>query len=201
MIVVSGFAWLDSSKSPSGRLHAHERDQPSIDRHLGPGGVICPRRSLREVVYDRPFARAGESCQTNELSDQLDTKLREQLRGVDLQREQMMRLFQIRLQVNAVSDSLANERLASRLEITDEQKQKFVEINKELQSKQTELYAKMSNASQGERGSMYQELRQLRTDADQKALGVLTAEQKTSFEEMKGKIIELQSRRGQRGAS
>lgn len=145
--------------------------------------------------------RAQRTAKRNELSDQLDGKLREQLRTMELPREQMMRLYQIRLQVRAVVDSLASERLASRLKITDEQKKKLGEINKELQAKQTELYSTMSNASQDQRGSTYEKLRQLRTEADKKAIAVLTAEQKTSFEEMKGKIIELQSQRGRRGTN
>ncbi len=134
--------------------------------------------------------RAKRAEKMSELSDQLDGKLREEMRGL-LEREQMMRLFQIRLQVNAASDSLTNERLARRLEISDQQKQKLAEVKTELQAKQAELYGKMSDASQNQRSSLNQELRQLRADADQKALDALTAEQKKSFEEMKGKIIEL----------
>ena len=103
--------------------------------------------ALREIED-----RAKRTEKMDELSDQLDGKLREQMRGL-LEREQMMRLYQIRLQVSAVADSLANERLASRLEITDEQKKKLAEVNKELQAKQAELYGKMSNASQDQRGS------------------------------------------------
>ena len=38
--------------------------------------------------------------------------------------------------------------------------------------------------------------RQISSDADEKALGVLTAEQREAFDEMKGEKIELQSRRG-----
>ena len=53
----------------------------------------------------------------------------------ELPREQMIRLDQIRLQVRAVVDSLASERLASRLKITDEQKKQLAEINEQLQAK------------------------------------------------------------------
>ena len=56
----------------------------------------------------------------------------------------------------------------------------------------------MSNATQEQRSAAFQKLRTIRTDADEKALGLLTAEQKKAFEEMKGKKIELQTpRRGQ----
>ena len=140
--------------------------------------------------------RAKRMEKMNELNTQMDRKLREELRG-SLERPQMMRLYQIRLQVNAVADSLTNEFLARRLEITEEQKTKLADVAKETQAKQTELYGKMRDASQDQRGSVFQDLRQLRTDADEKALGVLTDDQKKSFEEMKGEIIELR-RQGRR---
>jgi hypothetical protein len=130
----------------------------------------------------------------NELNSQLDRKAREQLRDV-LQREQMRRLYQIRLQVRPVVESLGNERLANRLELTDEQKKKLADIDKEMQAKQTELFGAMRDADQQQRGQVFQKMRQLRTDTDEKALGVLTAEQKKSFEEMQGEKIELQMRR------
>ncbi len=135
--------------------------------------------------------RAERMNKMNELSTQMDRKLREELRG-SMERPQMMRLYQIRLQVNPVADSLTNEFLARRLEITDEQKTKLAEVTKEMQAKQTELYGKMRDASQDQRGAIFQEFRQLRTDANEKALGVLTDAQKSSFEEMKGDKFELQ---------
>jgi Spy/CpxP family protein refolding chaperone len=150
--------------------------------------------ALREIED-----RSKMMAKMNELSDKLDTKLREQMRDLGLEREQLRRLFQIRLQVNAVADSLSNERLAGRLELTDEQKKKLADINKDMQAKMTELFGKMSSAEQDQRGAVFQELRQLRTDTEKQALGVLTAEQKKSFEEMKGKIIELRNQR-QRGS-
>ena len=86
--------------------------------------------------------RAKRSAKMSELSDELDGKLREQLRDV-LQREQMRRLYQIRMQVRAVADSLANERIANRLELTEEQKKNVADVNKEMQAKQTELFSAM----------------------------------------------------------
>ena len=134
------------------------------------------------------------------LSDELDGKLREQLRDV-VPREQMMRLYQIRMQVRPVVDSLANRYVAGRLELTDQQKEKLAEIAKDSQAKQSELYAAMRDATDEQRSEVYQKLRQVRSDADEKALGVLTAEQKKSFEEMKGEKIELETRRGRRSTT
>ena len=137
---------------------------------------------------------------TTALSDEFDGKVREQLRDV-VEREQMMRLYQIRMQVRPVVDSLSNRYVAGRLELTDQQKEKLAEIAKDSQAKQSELYATMRDATDEQRSEAFQKLRQIRGDADEKALGVLTAEQKKSFEEMKGEKIELQMRRGPRSTT
>ncbi len=129
------------------------------------------------------------------LGDQFDDKVREQLRDV-VKREQLMRLYQIRLQVRAVVDSLANRYVAGRLELTDGQKEKLAAIKKDTQAKVSELFSGMREASQEQRREAFSKYREMRTDAQEEALAVLTDEQKEKFEEMKGKIIELQ--RGER---
>ena len=151
--------------------------------------------ALREIED-----RQQRTEKTTALSDEFDGKLREQLRDV-VPREQMMRLYQIRMQVRPVVDSLANRYVAGRLELTDQQKEKLAEIAKDSQAKQSELYATMRDATDEQRSDVYQKLRQVRSDADEKALGVLTAEQKAAFEEMKGEKIELEMRRGRRSTT
>ena len=148
--------------------------------------------ALREIE-DRDQRRA----KTTELRNQSDQKVREQLRDV-VEREQVMRLYQIRIQVRAVVDSLANRYVSGRLELTDDQKNKLGEINKQLGAKQSEVYATMRDASGEQRSEAFQKLRKIRSDADAEALALLTAEQKAAFEEMKGEKIELQSQRGRR---
>ncbi len=129
------------------------------------------------------------------LGDQFDDKVREQLRDV-VKREQLMRLYQIRLQVRAVVDSLANRYVAGRLELTDDQKEKLAAIKKDTQAKQMGLFSSMREASQEQRREAFSKYREMRSDAQEQALAVLTDEQKKKFEEMKGKIIELE--RGER---
>ena len=148
--------------------------------------------ALREIE-DRQKQRE----KMTELRDQFDGKVREQLRDV-VEREQMIRLYQIRLQVRAVVDSLANRFVAGRLELTDDQKNKLAEINKDVQAKRSELFSSMRDASREQRSEAYQKYRKIRSDADEKALGLLTAEQKKAFEEMKGEKIELETGRGPR---
>jgi Spy/CpxP family protein refolding chaperone len=141
--------------------------------------------ALREIEgRDQQRAKAAE------LSDQFDEKVREGLGDV-VEREQMIRLYQIRLQVRAVVDSLANRYVAGRLKLTDEQKEKLAQIAKDTRAKQSELYGAMREASDDKRGEVFQKLRKLRSDASKQALDLLTAEQKTAFEEMKGEKVEL----------
>ena len=148
--------------------------------------------ALREIED-----RAEQRAKMSELSDQFDDTVREQLRDV-VEREQMMRLYQIRMQVRPVVESLANRYVAGRLELTEEQKKKLDEIAKEMQAKQSELYGSMRDANDKQRAEVFQKLRELRSNADEKALGLLTAQQKEAFEKMKGEKVELQMGRGRR---
>ena len=148
--------------------------------------------ALREIE-DREKRRA----KMTELTDQFDRKAREQLRDV-LAREQMMRLYQIRTQVRAVVESLGNTYVARRLNLTEEQKKKVAQINKDMLAKRSELFSGMRNASQEQRTEAIQKLRKVRSDADKEALAVLTAEQSKAFQEMQGEKIELEMQRGRR---
>ena len=51
-----------------------------------------------------------------------------------------MRLYQIRMQVRAVVDSLANRYVSGTLELTVDQKNKLDEINKGVDVKQSDVY-------------------------------------------------------------
>lgn len=157
------------------------------------GGEMREQFAALRDIEDRDERRA----KTAELSAQVDQKAREQLRDV-LEREQMMRLYQIRMQVRAVVDSLANRYVVLRLELTDEQTKKLTEIAKQSQSKRTEIFVTMRDATQEQRAEARQKLRAIRAEADEKALALLTSEQKGTFERMKGEKIELQMQRRQR---
>ena len=170
------------------------------------GKITELREKLRAEMREKSTAlreiddRAQRRVKMTELMDESNRKAREQLREV-LSREQMMRLYQIRMQVRPLVESLANRRLASRLQLTEEQQTKVAEIVKETQAKQAELRSSMGNfrdATQEQRTERFQKSRKIRSDADEKALGLLTAEQKEALEKMKGAKIELPARRGRR---
>ncbi|NQU19858.1 MAG: hypothetical protein HQ567_01140 [Candidatus Nealsonbacteria bacterium] len=146
--------------------------------------------AIREIE-DREKQRA----KFTELRDQSEKKAREALREI-VPREKMMRLYQIRMQVRAVGDSLASTYIAGRLKLTDEQKAKLAQIGKDSQAKRSELYGSLRDASEEKRREAYTKVRKMRSDADEKALGLLTAEQKEAFEKMKGEKFEMPSRGG-----
>ena len=144
--------------------------------------------ALREMT-DRTKQRA----KLTELGAQADQMARKALRGV-LEREQTMRLYQIRTQVRGVVASLGNQYVARRLKLTDEQKKKVAAISTSRQQKQRELFASMRDASQEEQRKAFAKYGEIRQKAEEEALAVLNAEQKEGFKKMQGKKFEWQRR-------
>ncbi len=145
--------------------------------------------ALREME-DRDKRRA----KMIELTEKLDDKTRGQLSEI-LEREQMMRLYQIRLQVRGAIYGLNNRYVAARLELTDEQKKKAATLEEATQKKTSGLFSGLRDLSDEERRAKYGELREkmtkIRAEAEKKALGLLTDDQKEAFEKMKGEKVEL----------
>ena len=96
---------------------------------------------LREME-DREKRRAKMA----ELAEQSDEKAHQQLREV-LSREQMIRLYQIRLQLRGPVYGLNHEFVAERLKLTDEQKKKAADIQKTSQQKTSEILGSMRGLS------------------------------------------------------
>jgi Spy/CpxP family protein refolding chaperone len=129
-----------------------------------------------------------------EIGNQADAQALKEL-GDALPREKRMRLFQIRLQVRGAAWALTNARTAERLKLTDEQKKKAADIENAAQEKTFEVFGAMRNLSEDERREKMAEtgkkIQAIRAEANKKALELLTAEQKESFEKMKGEKFEL----------
>lgn len=145
--------------------------------------------ALREIED-----RAKRTAKMTELRKQFGRKARKQFSAA-VSREQMIRLYQIRLQVRPVLDSLGERYIGRKLKLTDEQKKKLAGITKEMQAERTKLFSSMRDATREKRSEAYAKYRKLRTDAEKKALELLTADQKKTFEEMKGKAFKLERRR------
>jgi len=126
----------------------------------------------------------------NEMREQYDSASRKQLHDV-LSREQMIRLYQIRSQYQAVSDTLAGKYVAEKLKLTDDQKTKAAKIGSDARTKRYDIYRTMRGADEKKRAEAGKKLAEIRADADKQALELLTKEQRAEFEKMKGKKFEI----------
>ena len=137
--------------------------------------------------------RAKQRAKRDEISEKREQMARKALRDV-LEREQIMRLYQIRIQLRGAVYGLSNEFVARILKLSDEQKKKVADIDKGAQEKRSKLSAGSRGASQEERRKRYTEIRTIGQKADEAALAVLTAEQKEGYKKIQGEKFELQRR-------
>ena len=129
---------------------------------------------------------AKRRAKYEELRQQRDTKAREALGDV-ISREQLMRLYQIRLQISGTVYALNNRYVARLLKLTDEQKKKAAGIDTETQKKQREASSGMGrDASQEQRTKAFAKVREIRQAAEKEALALLTDEQKKGLDKIKG---------------
>jgi hypothetical protein len=127
-----------------------------------------------------------------ELRTQYEANSRKQLHDV-LSRDQMVRLYQIRMQYRSVTDTLASKYVAGKLKLTDEQKTKAAKIGADSRTKRYAIYRTMRNADEKKRAEASEKIRELRAEADKQALALLTDEQSKAFEKMKGKKFEIKT--------
>lgn len=98
--------------------------------------------------------------------------------------DQQKRLKEILVQARGAS-ALQDAEVASELKLTDDQKKTLATIREENQRKMMELFQGGDREQAREKGQA------LRREVEEKSLAVLTSEQKSQFEKMQGKKIEL----------
>jgi len=116
---------------------------------------------------------------------------------------QMDRLEQLSIQQRGTA-ALSDEKVAEKLELTDEQKEKLKTVQEEVGNTMRDEARKIFQENQdgGGGGDAFAKLAELRKEAETKILDVLTDGQKKTFEEMKGEPFEFprpQFGRGGRG--
>jgi hypothetical protein len=133
-------------------------------------------------------------AKTADWAEEFGEKVRKQLREV-LAREQLVRLYQIRLQLRGALEGLTTEFVAGRLKLGDQTNQKLHAIQEEVDGKVQALLRALADLSPEKRGGKMREVfaqsRKLRADADEQALKLLTDEQREAFEKMQGKKFDL----------
>jgi len=129
-----------------------------------------------------------------ELVKQRNEKVHDKLTKV-LSQEQMIRLYQIRLNIIGVLEGLSNEHVAGKLKLTAQQKEKLDGVRRKVQATRREMFQGMRGASREERREqrekMRDKFRKLQDDANEQALAVLTKDQKAEYEKLKGEKFEL----------
>lgn len=156
-------------------------------------------QGLRDLSAEEREKRMEEWRKAREkLSDELDKDL-----AKILNKDQMKRLNGIQVQQQGIM-ALMNEKVAKELKITEEQKKKLEAAQEEGREKQMKLFEDMraEGGGQPNREAMTQmrEKREaIQKETEAAILGVLTADQKKAFDEMKGKPFELDRQSLMRG--
>lgn len=115
-----------------------------------------------------------------------------------LEPKQFERLSQLRLQRESVT-AMERADVAEKLGLTQDQKDKIAKIREASRSDRGGGGASNRNASQEERQKAFAEARERREKTNADILGVLTTQQKTSWEQMQGKKFDFpQPQQGRR---
>jgi transcriptional regulator with XRE-family HTH domain len=108
---------------------------------------------------------------------------------------QLERLDEIQLQLRG-ADALTDENVAEKLGLSDDQVSQLESIRDETAAQMRELFqaggfAPGADVSDEDRQARREQFQQLREEASEKLLAVLTEEQQQQFDEMKGEPFEL----------
>jgi hypothetical protein len=104
-----------------------------------------------------------------------------------LSAEQYKRYQQISLQLEGPS-ALARKEIADKVGLSDSQREKIQALIEEQRATMRDMF---QGGAGGDRQAMMEEMQKLRKETDQKILGLLTAEQKKTWEAMLGKPFQL----------
>ena len=143
--------------------------------------------------------RRKVTAKMNDVNTKLNEESTPKLKEL-LSADQVKRLKQIRVQEQG-GESLTDPDVAAELALTDDQKKKVAEVQADYSRKQRELFGR------GGGGGDFQERiakgRELALARDKQAVEVLTAEQKTKYEALKGSPFDVSQLgfggRGRRG--
>jgi Spy/CpxP family protein refolding chaperone len=142
--------------------------------------IVEKLRSERQSAF-ADFQNASDEERQKKFAElQEKAKTSGEEAGKVLSKEQLERLDQIGLQALG-ANALADERVASELKLTDEQKAKLMGVRQEMFAKMQELGREAPQEKRAE----------LRKETNDKALAVLTDEQRTQFAKMQGEKIDL----------
>jgi len=145
------------------------------------------RPKIQEAMQDGGFEKVQEIMKPvmEEITKEVEKVLKP---------EQAARLKQIVLQQGGILAAARDSELAKKLKLNEEQITKVKKIAEELQADQRELFPQMRDNPQ----ETQKKLATVRKEAADKAVAVLTAEQKTAWTDMIGKPFEVKMEQGRR---
>jgi hypothetical protein len=163
-----------------------------------------------------PQAQRGQADGNEDLSEEEIQKQREERRAQAMEamaasqkkaeaglkeillENQYARLHEIYVQALGAA-ALQNDEIAKQLKITEKQKTAMQEAQAKAREDAMEEFAKLRES--GDREAMQKRFTELRSESEAKVMAILTSQQKSSFEKMKGEAFEIpaDALRGQRG--
>ena len=171
-------------------LKITDEQKPKIEKVVA--SIREEAMGLRDKLQDTP--KGDRMAKMRELMADVNAKGNKELREI-LDEGQMKRLHQIELQM-AGAEGLTHKYVVDHLKITDEQKSKIETVLQDSQSKMREMMADAQGG--GDRQGMMEKMRELRTATTEKAMNVLSSEQKDEYKKLLGAKFEMPAFRGGR---
>lgn len=149
---------------------------------------------MRTGIYQKlrqlqPLERVKKN---RELQQKIATEAERKVKGI-LEPKQLARLDQILLQLEGLP-ALRDPRVVKKLKITEEQQQKFKDVNLKVLKQRSRVVRDFRNGKL-ERAKYQEKLGELNKDLEKKTLEVLDKQQRAEFDKMKGRKFELPRRR------
>jgi Spy/CpxP family protein refolding chaperone len=178
---MGGGAMLLSNKSVQGEIKATSEQVEKLNAL----GEKLSTKQREEGAKIRELDPAERMPKQQELTRTIMADVKSGITDI-LKPEQVKRFEQLQLQQAGVM-AFGMPRVQEGLKLTDEQKTKIRDLNQEFQPKITE-------AMQGfrdNREAAMKKLAEIRKEQSEKAMAVLTAEQRTSYKDMTGEPFEI----------
>ena len=137
----------------------------------------------REAAKD--LSQEERQAKMRELMPKMQADMDKALTDV-LKPEQLKRIHEIQVQT-AGAMGLTMGRVGDKLKLTDDQKQKIRDLNQEVGQQMREIF----QSAQDDREGAMKKMTALRKETLEKALKVLTADQKKAYDGLAGKPFEL----------
>jgi Spy/CpxP family protein refolding chaperone len=136
----------------------------------------------------RDLPQEERQAKMREMREKMEARNKETEEKINkvLLAHQQKRLKEIALQVRGIA-ALSDDAVAKELALSADQKDQIKKVTEDADQARRDLF---QNAG-GDREGLREKGQAIRTESEQKALAVLTADQKTKFEDMKGKKFEL----------